>query len=187
MRINNPKVYIPNDLYGIDAAIEPLRQKLTSLSWLPLAFGRAVAEYIGEETKTRVPMVQIGNGEYFSCMPNDGVQAFSWFYPVNPMNPEGELEPYATMMKFSQRVDLYVWANLKRIDSTNNLLGEKLKQEVLSKLSKVRGVVLQRITSDDTREVYNGWDLSEISRDILAYPYYAMRFELLVAFDTPCP
>lgn len=179
MNIKNPVHPVLSNPKGVDINIEKLRVKLTdNLSWLERSFGRAVALYEKKDSIIRVPKVPLGKGEYFSCMPNDTQKAFSFFYPVGPLESLGENESYSVQRFFKQRVDLYVWANLRRIDETNLGLGELLKSEVIELLNRQPNVIVHKVWSDDVNEVYRDWKIDPVARDILYWPFYAIRFEL---------
>lgn len=178
MNIDNPIQPILINPAGVDVNIETLRIKMETLSWVERSFGRAVALYENPENPIRVPKIPLGGGEYFNCMPNDTQKAFSFFYPVGALKPIGDQQPFIKTRFFSQRVDLYIWANLKRIDSSDIGLGEKLKENVIQLISDQKSTVIEKIWSDDIQEVYNGWKLDQLGRDLLYWPYYAMRFEL---------
>lgn len=181
MNIDNPIQPTLSDPKGVDVNIQNLRAAMETLPWLERSFGRAVALYEKSEgTEDRVPKVPLGKGEYFSCMPNDAQKAFSFFYPVNPMSSIGENEPFATQSFFQQRVDLYVWCNLQQIYKTDIAISESLKSDVITLLNKQPGTVIENVWSDDVREVYSGWKLNQVKPLLLYYPYYAMRFELIL-------
>lgn len=180
MNLSNPIQPILANPKGVDINIEALRASMEKLTWLERSFGRAVALYETNQDNSiaRVPKVPLGKGEYFTAMPNDTQKAFSFFYPTGPLEAIGEQIPHAIQQYYTQRVDLYVWANLKLIDSSNLGLGELLKAQVITLLNKESGTVLNKVWSDDIREVYKGWKIDYLGRDLLYYPFYAMRFEL---------
>ena len=180
MNIDKPIAIGLSKPFGIDRRIVEMQSQLSSnVSWLDLVFGRAVAQYEGEQNK-RVPKIPIGKGEYFSVMPNDAQKSFAFFYPINPEEPLEETAPYQKSLYFTQRCDLILWCNLQRIDKNNLGLGEQLKDELINQLMSMSGVVIENIYSDDTREVYQGWELDLVQRDLLVYPFYAIKFELRV-------
>ena len=183
MNINNPIVLCLENPKGVDKHIAYIQTKLKNLTWLDYAFGKAIAIYDKEE---RIPKVPTGDGEYFSVMPNDAQIAFSFFYPKNPLSPvEGE-EPMQGTYLYTQNTDLIIWCNLKKIDVDNYALGEQLKDEVLVLLTSLRGTVVRGVISDDVKEVYSGWTTETVQRDVLMYPYYAMKFELELTFKLDC-
>lgn len=182
---NNPVLQSPS---GIDKNIEALRPSLEALPWMERCFGHAFALY-EEDGSIRIPKVPIGteilNGqrEYFSCLPNDTQIAFGWFKPINPAEPEEQTGSFQQSRFYSQRCDFYLWANLKRIDPDNLGLGELLKEQILNVFEKSPGVFVQSIISDDIKEVYTGWTLQQVQPQLLYYPYYAARFELMMDFE----
>lgn len=186
MNIKTPKTIALSKPHGIDVRLQAMQKQLSAnISWLEKVFGRAVAQYQGEEN-LRVPKVPIGNGEYFSVMPNDSLQAFSFFFPRNPATPQESDQPWEKTVYSSQAVDLIVWANLGRIEKGNLGLSEQLKEEIMAQLQKMSFAVVENIYSDDVREVYEGWAIDIAQRDLLVYPYYAMRFNLTVTYLNPC-
>ena len=186
MNINNPKIIVIIDPKGIDMRLVKIQERLgNNISWLDKIFGRAVAQY-AKDGDEKIPMVPIGNKEYFSVMPNDAQQAFSFFYPKNPAEPSESDEPYQKSAYFTQPVDLTIWCNLDKIDANDYGLGEKLKMEVFSSLQAMSFVTVLDVYSDDVKEVYSDWNLDISQRDILMHPHYAMRFSLMITFLNDC-
>lgn len=178
MNLSNPIQPALINPKGVDINIETIRVLLSDISWIERSFGRAVAQYKKRGEKlVKVPEIPLGKGEYFSCMPNDTQKAFAWFYPVGASEAM-ESEPFAGSRYFTERVDLYIWANLERIDSTNLGLGEQLKDNVLKALKAYPRAKVLNIWSDDVEQVYGEWEVDHVGRDLLMWPYYAMRFEL---------
>lgn len=186
MNIKNPLEVAFQKPYGVDVRIAAIQERLKdNVKWLEKVFGRAVAQYAAKDN-LRIPRVPVGNGEFFSVMPNDSLKAFSFFYPRNPMTPtEGE-QPWEKSLYFRQPVDLIIWCNLDKIDKGNLGLSEQLKAQVITELQSMSFVVVQDIYSDDVREVYEGWAVDIGQRDLLVYPFYAMRFSLLLTVLNEC-
>lgn len=189
MNINNPIEVDIAKPYGLDVRLGEMQTILRSnLTWLEKLFGRAVALYgqAPDGTRQRIPKVPIGGGEYFNVMPNDALRAFGFFYPKNPLTPQEATQPYQKSQFFQQPVDLIIWCNLDQIEEGNLGLSEQLKADVIKQLQKIPFAVVETIYSDDVREVYDGWDLDIQQRDLLVYPFYAMRFNLLITIENEC-
>ncbi len=73
---------------GVERIITHMREAiLNRLPWIDEAFGRAHRVYDTHSVGGRInyPAAYIGDGEYFSLLPNDDIGNFSWFEVSDPV------------------------------------------------------------------------------------------------------
>lgn len=188
--LKNPTVVTIPDPIGIEAAIQSLQLSLASLTWLTKSFGRAWTMPRTEGGKTVYePMVYQGNNEYYPTLPNDALNAFS-FWRVNGgrTNKEwsSQMNPGANYI-FEDPVDLIVWFNMKKVDPDKNyVFKEALIRDVLNRLTRFSRVSVVRVWDDKIEDIYRGYTLQEKHRDLLMYPYGAFRIEIILGYQFIC-
>lgn len=165
---------------GLDREIQRLQLLLLAeLPWLQLSYGKAYRGSRKHNGKTvYYPEVYAGDREYRDVLPNDNVQAQSFFYPTGPaVNPAREPQPGA--ISFSQAVDLIVWANLERIDPTKTHRFEhELVLDVVRVLNEDAQALVQRVFTAN-EEIFRGFSLELVhSETALRQPYCGFRVSL---------
>lgn len=172
---------------GLDAEIQRLQLLLAErLPWLAVSYGKAYRSGQVLSGKTRyVPEVYAGNGEYRDVLPNDNVQAQSFFYPRDPATT-GAQEPNALSLSLTQTVDYIFWGNLRRIDPTKDYRFEgELLQQVLQVLTE-SGALVQRVYTS-AEEVFRGFSVDTVAEQVLRAPYCGFRISLeLQAMNVVC-
>lgn len=189
MNIQNPHVYLPDKMVGLDAKIEQVRVVLEkNITWLDSAFHRAwrLQEKSGIGT-IAVPKVMVSKEkEYMSMMPNDALGAYCWFIGQAGEEPH-EWTPGNKTVFFSKDVDLIFYFNYRKIDQSRNyVFVEELKVEVLYWLNQLQGLVVNDIVYETVEEVYEGYSLEEINRDLFYYPYGGIKFSLTLSYKINC-
>jgi len=180
MRVSNPKILIPPALYGLDYTIERLRSNLTALPWLEYAFHRAYSF-------KRVPMVYIGNKEYFTVLPNDFAKSFCFFIGRGPDSIPDNAPQLGWTAVFEKSVDLIFYLNLDRIDSAKDYIyTEQLKLEVLRIIQRTPGCKALNIYNETLEDVYSGFTLKEVNDNLLKKPYAGLRFNLQLRYENKC-
>jgi hypothetical protein len=185
----NPQVYRYAVRDGLDGKIEQLRECFAhNVLWLDRAFGRAynLSEKAGIGY-VKVPKVIIGDTkEYMSMMPNDNLGSYCWFIGVGPETPE-EWDARNPTKFFTKDVDLIFYFNYKKIDQSKDYpFVESLKEEILYYLNAFNGVVLNSIHTETVDEVYDGYNLEQITRDLFYYPFGGMKFSLSLSYKINC-
>lgn len=186
MSYANPEILIPEDLQGVDQAIESLRTDFATLPWLEKSFGRAweFPEQIGDR-KESVPKVYEGGGEYHSVLPNDHLKAQSFILCIG----EEEWTDYTRQHNPKQRrLAVVFWFNLKEIDpDADFIFTERLKVQVEA-LINVNPYTMRINSFVDERaeEVFRGFIRPDTDTRYLMYPYSGFRFELTVGYREKC-
>lgn len=172
---------------GLDGIIQELQLLLAErLSWLSVSYGKAYRGSRREGGKTvYFPEVYDGGREYRDVLPNDSVQAQSFFYPRDPATT-GATEPGGTSLPLAQTVDFLFWGNLERIEPGKDYRYEaELLADVLRVLNE-GGALVQRVyTAPD--EVFRGFSVDTVAEQVLRQPYCGFRVTLeLFVSDVLC-
>lgn len=167
---------------GLDAVIQRLQLLLAErLPWLSVSYGKAYRGSRREGTKTiYFPEVYDGGREYRDVLPNDNVQAQSFFYPRDPATT-GASEPGGPL-SLNQTVDYVFWGNLERIEPGKDYRYEaELLAEVLAVLNE-GGALVQRVYTSP-EEVFRGFSVDTVVEQVLRQPFCGFRvtLELFVA------
>jgi hypothetical protein len=177
---------------GLDKEIQRLQLLLASqLSWLQVSYGKAYRATRREAGNPKgklltYPEVYAGGREYRDVLPNDNVQAQSFFFPTGPAtNPDRQ--PLLHTLSLAQPVDLLVWANLEKVDPTKHYRYEaELLTDVLRVLSADGQALVTRVFTTP-EDVFRGFALELVPEKVLRAPYAGFRISLEVnALDVLC-
>lgn len=166
---------------GLDGLIQELQLLLAQqLTWLSVSYGKAYRGSRKDGSKTvYFPEVYDGGREYRDVLPNDNVQAQSFFYPRDPATT-GASEPSATALPLAQTVDYIFWGNLERIEPGKDYRYEaELLQDVLRVLTE-GGALVQRVYTSP-EEVFRGFSVDTVAEQVLRQPYCGFRVQLELA------
>jgi hypothetical protein len=170
------------DPVGLDREIQRLQLLLLAeVTWLQLSYGKAYRgsrKQPGTGKTLYYPEVYAGDREYRDVLPNDNVQAQSFFYPTGPaINPNPE--PIANTLGLQQAVDLIVWANLERVDKgAGHRIEHELLLDVLRVLSEDGQARIVRVFTT-TEEIFRGFSLDLVHGETaLRQPYAGFRVQL---------
>lgn len=188
--LKNPTAQAHPAPINLDAAIEEIRLALADVDWLTKAFHRAYQmpqkNPDGKGGIIQVPMAYQVKGEYYPVMPNDAIQAYSFFR----VRGAKEFQQYSTQtsqLYLNAPLDLIVWANLKRIDSSKDyIFTEELQTDILKVFNQFSGASIDRIWDERTEDIFNGYTLDPTQRDLLMYPYQAFRIEFTLEYPVVC-
>lgn len=187
MSLNNPReAAYPIEITGLDKKISQINDRLNNIVWLSITHNRAWnLPEVRESNLYRQPRIYSGAKEYWNVMPNDDQQAFSFMVGVGPVLPVGDnIQPYMRPDRWTKRLDLIFFLDLSKIDSAKQYVyTEELNEDVLIELKKVPGVLVNQIWMEDIRDVYEGFDLTEIKLQHLYYPFAGIRYELEVSYS----
>jgi hypothetical protein len=190
--ITNPKAPTLPQATGFDAEIQRLQLLLASkLKWLAVSYGKAyrASRREGGTGKGKLlyyPQVYDGGRDYRDVLANDNVQAQSFFYPTGPaVNPAREWLPNS--LGFTMPVDLIVWADLMKVDSTKEYRYEaELLQDVLRVLNADGAALVGRVFTA-YEDVFRGFSLDVVPEKVLKAPYAGFRISLELALtDVLC-
>ncbi len=183
----NPEVItIPNPI-DLDATIQRIQTSLSVVTWLTKIFGRAkILRNTVDDVPRLEPMVYQGTSEYYSVMPNDALDAYC-FFRVWGNRQILEHEPGSTFNKGVSEVDLIFWANLQQIDSTKGyIFTEELINETFTVLNNGYGLTVSDIIDEKVEDIFRGYTLSPVHRDLMYYPYQAWRFQMELDYELNC-
>lgn len=164
---------------GLDAEIQRLQLLLAAeVPWLQVSYGKAYrATRAGTGGKPRyVPEVYDGGREYRDVLPNDNVEAQSFFYPSGPaVNPDRE--PLPAQLSLTQSCELIVWGSLAKIDPTKDY---RFEHELLADVCRVlnddgQARLLRVFTAPE--DVFKGFTLDGLD-EVLRQPYAGFRISL---------
>jgi hypothetical protein len=190
--LTNPKAPTLPVATGFDAEIQRLQLLLAAkLPWLAVSYGKAyrASRREGGMPKGKLlyyPQVYDGQREYRDVLANDNVQAQSFFYPTGPaVNPARETVPKS--LGFTLPVDLIVWADLVKVDSTKDYRYEaELLQDVLRVLNDDGAALVGRVFTA-YEDVFRGFSPEVVPERVLKAPYAAFRIAMELALtDVLC-
>lgn len=190
--LKNPTaVQLPEgDAVGIDVALLQIQIGLSYIPWLEKIFGRAwtlPTETLGK--KASEPKVYQGSKEYYPVLPNDALKAYSFFRVNSPrvLSDYGNNLNIGGAYRFEDNVDLFVWADLEKIDVSNNyIFKEALIRDVLKRINIEPTVQVIRVFDDKADDIYRGYTINEQQRELLMYPYTAFRIEMTLKYQFAC-
>lgn len=193
MSINNknPQVIVDLPLTGCDLALQDLAVAMGTLPWMEKAWGRAqavtqkstsdLAETIGKPWKYYIsnPVVYVGESQYYEVVPNDRFKSFSFWGVTSPQSAMDQANgSVGTNSLFYTDVYCVVWVDLKKIDNTKDyIFTQDLIKDVLLKLKRKSSFTLTKIFDENMDDIYRGFTLQPIHRDLLMYPHAAFRIE----------
>ena len=178
--------YIPTNPVGIDKAIEALRERLSSLSWLELPLGRGFL--FGNETRVfKEKRSNKQDNDYYVFKPNDKYKAQCCFV-VGDNRVFNDAR--SSLGRTTYRLELLVTYNMARIDNTNNYDNqEQLIIDVVRLLSQhpviMSATGIESVTTGTS--ALQGYYESEDNK-LLAYPLGAFRvsFPVTIALGEFC-
>ena len=187
--LKNPSVPTLANPIDLDLAIQTLQIDLgNKLSWLEKSFGRARSHpsTIVGMTKTE-PKVYQGSSEYYPVLPNDALQAYSFFRVPADRRPEDYSANSPALFEVS-RVDYIAWGNLQQIDRTKDeIFTDELLNDARWVLNFSPDVTILRTFDERPEDIFRGYTLEPNHRDLLMYPYFAFRIEMDLRYTINCP
>ena len=188
--LKNPTVDTIDEPIGIEAAIKEVQLSLAALPWLTKSFGRAWTLPTTSPAGKTVyePKVYRGNEEYYPVLPNDALNAFS-FWRVNGRSSKdwvAGMNPGSNYI-FEDPCDLIVWFNMKAIDPYSNyIFKERLIRDVLNRLTRFSRITVSKVWDDKIEDIYRGYAVQEAHRDLVMYPFGAFRVEMTLGYQFAC-
>lgn len=199
MSYNNPTVFSVPDAVGLDLALQNIQTRLSELPWLTKIFGRAwpmndfqgdgrrlITTAQGIKPKTfQSSNVNGKDGNYIDVLPNDNLNSYSFF--VSDGNET--TEDYSINTNIVQRpMSLIVWVRLNKVDASKPYIFlEELKEGVYAKLKTFGQKVTITGYTDQTNEVWQGFEWSQNENKNLRYPNMGFRiFFTLYYNDKTC-
>lgn len=186
--LKNPSVITIANPISLDKAIQQVQASLGSLAWLQKVFGRARIHprKDAKNEMRREPMVYQGKGEYYPVLANDALQSYS-FFRVKGAREFDDVGNHNLAVWETANLDLIVWGNLKAIDSTKDyIFTDELIEDVKALLMVEPCCDIVRVWDEDMREIYKGYTLKEDQRDLILYPYFAFKIELVLKYEMSC-
>lgn len=176
---------------GLNLIIQNIASRLEALTWLVDIYGRA---YDFKSDKNKIlPYFYLNNGDYVNVLPNDAVYSQCFFRAkgnetIRFDTDKGSRRKERT--KFERNLSLIVWVNLEFLDYSGNvdyIYTENLKVEVMNVLKCCTDI--SKITAyydEDTKKVFEGYDLDDINRKFMTYPFDAFRIDFTVSYHQEC-
>ena len=169
----NPLVHIIADPKGLDLAIQNIQVALNQISWLEKSFGRAIEV-------DKKPLVFQEGKDYYPTMANDALKSFS-FFRANRERSAENYEWNVTSYFEETIVDLIVWGNMKKIDTTKNYpFKEELLIDVLKVLKNDSNILIRRIWDERPEDVFSNYEIDDSK---LMYPFFGFRIEMNLRYD----
>ena len=130
MNLANRDITLLSNPVGIDYVIQNIQLALSSIPWLQKSFGKSL-RYTEEREGSDylIPKTYYKNKEYTPLDPDDTVKAFSFLYEDDPSSVTG-----IGKTRINTTLNLVVFANLKLIDTKDELFIEELINDVYSVL-----------------------------------------------------
>jgi hypothetical protein len=158
-------ITVPSELAGIDDVIANINDGIKScnaLSFFIYKFPKAERKRTldGEDiTPYYKPQIYLKSKEWFNLMPDDSVNAFSFFYTNSPKTNFSD-DNYS----WTQTVNLVVWANLSVIDpAEDSIFKENLIQQFLNVL--IENKYFDQI--EGVTNIFDGIDQTWIDFDLV--------------------
>ena len=178
----------------LEGAIQSVQNTLsTDLVWLDRMFGRAWECKRQEETSGAIqrltdvfiyPGAYQENGEYYDLLPNDNLRSYGFFRPTGGMNLVDYDSQDSTLVG-SQEVSIIFWFNMDRIDkalSDKFRFNELLKADIINALNNNDIVTEIRAIFDDTDQIFQGYSITDVTRQYLRHPYGGCRVDCTLNF-----
>jgi hypothetical protein len=187
---NNPKIQVPPNPKGIDAAIWEIQAVLAELPWLQVVFGRANMQ-LGELNAKEVTDKRLKNiyyfpevwqkGEPFNCFANDNLVGQAWFYARDPLTFPDYDAVWQDLLAV-QSVSIYFWCNLEKIDPLRKFnFVEELRREVINRLTKTDFIISESYMG--YLEVFDPFTITTEFRELIKPPFVAFRIDGKLNFD----
>ena len=187
---NIPAVPKPTTPVFLDQIVVQLQDILkNNLSWLKHSFGRSQRlSTIKNGSKQQYPAVHLGEEEYINVFPDQDLGNFSFFIIDDP---QSIVQKSRNSTIVSVKYALVFWVNLDTIFTDKiNRNTEALKLQIVQLLAK--GLFLQngKIGIDNIYEraenLYKEYDIKEVDSQFLMQPYYGLRFEGEIKYNSFC-
>lgn len=196
-----PNVISIPDPKGLDLAIYQLQTKFTYLTWLTYSFGRAwvMNDFEGEGTRRTTtsdgikpkvfagPLSNKKDGNYLDALPNDNWNSYSFFVAEGQETPTGNDEWQSVGRNiFTRPMSVIFWL---RVDKTHpsyrHIPLEEIKTEVYAKFKLIPKVKVTGYT-DETEEVWSGFDWTNNQNKNLRYPNMGFRIFFDLTYNESC-
>lgn len=186
---NTPEAPVVENPINLDKAITDIQLGLATIPWLKTSYGRVYKRATGEinEEVKEEPHVYAGNGEYKKVLANDNFQSHSFIYVIPP---ERIIDWEPNQKTQTKEVDIAIifWVDLRKIDpSRNEVFLETLKSDIEGVLNFSGPIqTINRIYDDNVKEVFKEFDVDEMNKELLMYPFKAIRYECQISYETFC-
>ncbi len=176
---------------GLNLAIKNIASKLEELSWLETIYGRAY-DVKTDKNKT-LPYFYLNGGDYENTLPNDKYLSQCFFRAkgnevINfDTNKESRRKERT---KFERNLSVIFWINLEKLEYLGNvdyIYTENLKVEVIKVLKKCIDVTkITNYYDEDSKKVFEGYDLDDVNKKFLMYPFDGFRIDFTVNYYEEC-
>lgn len=175
----NPPVITNLPLIGIDLELQKLALKLSTIPWLAKSWGRAkTINGVLIKSKTNEPMVYLSKTEYYTVLPNDSFNAYSFWGVSSPEKSMDQSNTVQTSILMETQVYCIIWCNLRQINKLRDYIyTQELVLDVLKSLKSCANFTLSQVIDEKVEDIFKGYTLNPTQRDLLMYPYQAFRVE----------
>lgn len=167
----------------MDNPIAEINQLLKAkLPWLQNAFGRAnkLVKKLNDKDFF-YPGVYNGNSEYLNVMPGEYNGNFSFFYITGYQ----KIETFRPWTKIAGNVSLIFFVNLDTIFPDNDIRHtEELKDEIIRALKTNKSKLELVEITENPEEVYKEFSFREIDYQYQMHPYFCIRFNTTIKYET---
>lgn len=174
-----------------DRLIQSIQKGLMDkLPWLTNAYGRSftLETTTADGKSVKFPAVYTGQGDYLSMFPDDNIGSYSFFEIYDPQKLDSKSK--TTKIQESSGA-LVFWVDLSKIYADNTFLyAEEVKNDILKALRSIRLEPGDRMELlelyESPKNVFKGYNISQIEGQYLIYPYYGLRIEVSLNTEVLC-
>ena len=163
---------------------------LDKLTWLNNAYGRSftLETTTADGRSIKFPAVYIGAGDYLSMFPDDNLGSYSFFEIYDPQTLDAKSK---TTKIQNAKGAIVFWIDMSRIFADNAFLHiEEIKNDILMALRSIRLEPGDRMELlelyESPKNVFKGYNISQIEGQYLTYPYYGLRIEVSLNTEVLC-
>lgn len=163
---------------------------LDKLTWLNNAYGRSftLETTTADARSVKFPAVYIGAGDYLSMFPDDNLGSYSFFEIYDPQTLDAKSK---TTKIQNAKGAIVFWIDMSRIFADNAFLHiEEIKNDILMALRSIRLEPGDRMELlelyESPKNVFKGYNISQIEGQYLTYPYYGLRIEVSLNTEVLC-
>ena len=120
-------------------------------------------------------------------MANDNFKSHSFIYVIPP---ERTVDFEVNQKTQTKQVDIAIifWVDLRKIaPNKDSIFIEDLKKDIEAKLSFGTSVTdINRVWDDEVQDIFKEFDIDKFNKELLMYPYKAIRYECEITYETFC-
>jgi hypothetical protein len=185
----NPNAPVVQNPINLDKQIGDIQTRLATIPWLETAYGRVwnitTKELIGKEKAE--PHVYVANGQYKKIMANDNLKSESFVFV---RQPERIIDYELNSKTQNKEVDISIifWMDLRKINPTlDQVYTEILKSDIEAVLYAAPPITnINRVWDDEGKDIFKGFNIDNLNKELLMYPFKALRYDCQISYETLC-